>query len=337
MIGLVACCDIARLHMHNAIVRRHEKLTKVFFGNSEGSRRIQLRTNEQCKCREVVGTTEWRLQFSDAFYFYSLKRIKEICEQDHIAFELDAYRFVLRKFCKGEEFGELLNLPTDASLLNEQLVVFEIDSIREHKVLFPIVTLIIMDVFLQKMRLRNSQRKALILEEAWKAIASELMASYLVYMYKTVRKFYGEAIVVTQELEDIISSPTVKNSIIANSDTICLLDQGKFRDDYAKVAALLSLNEQEQKKIFTINQLDNKRGRSRFKEVYIKRGSMGEVYGVEVSLAQYLTFSTEKPEKRALEHYMSLYGEFSSALDAFIKDFHHSGLTLNEFINQLLL
>ena len=286
--------------------------------------------------RQFASESPEKLDF-DAFYFYSLIRIKEICEQDHIAFELDAYRFVLRKFCKGEEFGELLNLPTDAALLNEQLVVFEIDSIREHKVLFPIVTLIIMDVFLQKMRLRNSQRKALILEEAWKAITSELMASYLVYMYKTVRKFYGEAIVVTQELEDIISSPTVKNSIIANSDTICLLDQGKFRDDYAKVSALLSLNEQEQKKIFTINQLDNKRGRSRFKEVYIKRGSMGEVYGVEVSLAQYLTFSTEKPEKRALEHYMNLHGEFSSSLDAFIKDFHHSGLTLNEFINQLLL
>ena len=273
----------------------------------------------------------------DTFYHYSVKRIKEIAEQDHISFELDDYRFVLRKFCKGEEFGDLLNLATDASLLTEKLIVFEIDSIREHKVLFPIVTLIIMDVFLQKMRLRHGQRKALILEEAWKAIASELMASYLVYMYKTVRKFYGEAIVVTQEIEDIISSPTVKNSIIANSDTICLLDQGKFRDDYGKVAALLSLNDQEQKKIFTINQLDNKRGRGRFKEVYIKRGSSGEVYGVEVSLRQYMTFSTEKPEKLALEYYITQHGDYRIALDAFIKDFEQSGTALNHFINQVLL
>ncbi|MFC3560180.1 TraG family conjugative transposon ATPase [Pedobacter jamesrossensis] len=273
----------------------------------------------------------------DTFYHYSVKRIKEIAQQDGIAFELDAYRFVLRKFCKGEEFGDLLNLSTDASLLTEKFIVFEIDSIREHKVLFPIVTLIIMDVFLQKMRLRHSQRKALILEEAWKAIASELMASYLVYMYKTVRKFYGEAIVVTQELEDIISSPTVKNSIIANSDTICLLDQGKFQGDYAKVAALLSLSEQEQKKIFTINQLDNKRHRSRFKEVYIKRGLSGEVYGVEVSLRQYMTFSTEKPEKLALEYYLSSYGDYRIALDEFIKDFEQSAVPLNQFINQVLL
>ncbi|RYX78262.1 TraG family conjugative transposon ATPase, partial [bacterium] len=273
----------------------------------------------------------------DVFYRYSVKRIKEICEQDHISFDADSYRFVLRKFCLGQEFGALLNLSTDASLLEEKLVVFEIDSIREHKVLFPIVTLIIMDVFLQKMRLRHHQRKALILEEAWKAIASELMASYLVYMYKTVRKFYGEAIVVTQELEDIISSKTVKNSIIANSDTVCLLDQGKFRDDYAKVASLLSLSEGEQKKIFTINQLDNKRGRSKFKEVYIKRGSTGEVYGVEVSLKQYMTFSTEKPEKRALEYYIAMHGGYKQGMDAFIQEFESSRLTLNEFIKKINL
>ncbi|AZI25807.1 TraG family conjugative transposon ATPase [Pedobacter sp. G11] len=273
----------------------------------------------------------------DVFYHYSVARIESICQEDHISFDYVSYRFVLKKFCLGQEFGELLNLSTDASLLEEKLVVFEIDSIREHRVLFPIVTMIIMDVFLQKMRLRHHQRKALILEEAWKAIASELMASYLVYMYKTVRKFYGEAIVVTQELEDIISSKTVKNSIIANSDTVCLLDQGKFRDDYEKVASLLSLSEGEQKKIFTINQLDNKKGRSKFKEVYIKRGNSGEVYGVEVSLKQYMTFSTEKPEKRALERYLSLHGEYRKALDAFISDFQAANLSLSEFIKKVNL
>lgn len=272
----------------------------------------------------------------DAFYHYSIHRIGEICDQDHLEFDLNTYRFVLKKFCRGEEYGQLLNLPTDSSFLEERLIVFEMDAIRDHKILFPIVTLIIMDVFLQKMRLRTHQRKALVCEEAWKAISSELMASYLVYVYKTVRKFYGEAIVVTQELDDIISSPTVKNSIIANSDTICLLDQGKLRDDYGKIASLLSLNETEQKKIFTINALENKHGRSRFKEVYIKRGLSGEVYGVEVSLRQYLTFSTEKPEKTAVEYYLNRYGDYQTALDAFIAELERSGLALNEFIDQLL-
>lgn len=165
-----------------------------------------------------------------------------------------------------------------------------------------------------------------------KAIASPLMAGYLLYLYKTVRKFWGEAIVVTQELGDIIGNAVVKDSIINNSDTICLLDQTKFKDNYSQIAALLSINETEKRKIFTINQLDNKEGRGRFKEVYIRRGATGEVYGVEVSLKQYLTYTTEKPEKSAIEYYVSMHGSYAKALDEFITDFQASGLALPAFI-----
>jgi hypothetical protein len=192
-----------------------------------------------------------------------------------------------------------------------------------------------MDVFIQKMRFRTARRKALVVEEAWKAIASPLMASYLLYLYKTVRKFWGEAIVVTQELGDIIGNAVVKDSIINNSDTICLLDQTKFKDNYNEIAALLSINETERKKIFSINQLENTEGRGRFKEVYIRRGSVGEVYGVEVSIFQYLTFSTEKPEKSALEIYFERFGSYQRALDLFVDDFHTSKLSLGAFVSHI--
>ena len=47
----------------------------------------------------------------------------------------------------------------------------------------------------------------ILIEEAWKAThAKEGMAEYIKYLFKTVRKFFGEAIVVTQEVEDIISA-----------------------------------------------------------------------------------------------------------------------------------
>lgn len=174
-----------------------------------------------------------------------------------------------------------------------------------------------MDTFIQKMRLRKDRRKALIIEEAWKAIASKLMGGYILYLYKTVRKFWGEAVVVTQELDDIIGNAVVKDSIINNSDTFILLDQTKFKDNFDKIASLLSLNKVEQNKIFTINNLNNKFGRSRFKEFYLKRGSKGEVYGNEVSLEQYLTYTTEKPEKSALEYYVKEYGNFDKALEIF--------------------
>ncbi len=271
----------------------------------------------------------------NSFYEYAIQRVPEIKTEERIVFDFDEFRYVLKKFFKGGEFETILNKEADKSLFSERFIVFEIDSIKEHKILFPLVTLIIMDVFIQKMRYRQNQRKCLIVEEAWKAIASPLMAGYLLYLYKTVRKFWGEAIVVTQELGDIIGNAVVKDSIINNSDTICLLDQTKFKDNYNDIAALLSINETERRKIFTINQLDNQANRGRFKEVYIRRGSTGEVYGVEVALEQYLTYTTEKPEKSAVEKYTNRYDSYAKGLDAFILDFKKSGLSLPQFINHV--
>ncbi len=235
-------------------------------------------------------------------------------------FNLRTFLFVLKDFYKGGRYGTTLNESADNTLFDESFIVFEIDNVKDNPKLFPIVTLIIMDTFIQKMRLRKDRRKALIIEEAWKAIASKLMGGYILYLYKTVRKFWGEAVVVTQELDDIIGNAIVKDSIINNSDTFILLDQTKFKDNFDKIASLLSLNKVEQNKIFTINNLNNKFGRSRFKEFYLKRGSKGEVYGNEVSLEQYLTYTTEKPEKSAVEFYVHQYGGYDEALRRIVRD-----------------
>jgi conjugation system TraG family ATPase len=272
----------------------------------------------------------------NTFYEFSMTHIQSIIERERINFDLNEFQFILKKFYEGGEYAAILNDDIDQSLFDESFIVFEIDAIKEHKVLFPITTLIIMDVFLQKMR-HKSNRKALIIEEAWKAIASPMMAGYILYLYKTVRKFRGEAVVVTQELDDIIGNEIVKNSIINNSDTICLLDQTKFKDSYTEIAALLSLNEVEQKKIFTINNLPNKENRGRFKEVYIKRGGVGEVYGVEVSMHEYLTYTTERSEKEAVQYYVEHFGGFEkdyrTGLDCFVSEFEKSNKKLSEFIS----
>ena len=270
----------------------------------------------------------------NSFYEHSTRHISEIAEAENIPFDLETYRFVLKKFYKGGHYEDILNEDIEASLFKAPFIVFEIDAIKEHKILFPITTLIIMDVFLQKMRLKKN-RKCLIIEEAWKAIASPMMAGYILYLYKTIRKFRGEAIVVTQELDDIIGNKIVKESIISNSDCLCLLDQSKFRDNYNEIAKLLSLNEVEQRKIFTINKLDNKQGRGRFKEVYIKRGATGEVYGVEVSMEEYLSYTTERAEKEAVQLYLREYDNYGHAVKAFVGDYHNSGLGLHEFVEMI--
>ena len=180
--------------------------------------------------------------------------------------------------------------------VGKRFIVFEIDSIKENRELFPVVTIIIMEAFINKMRRLKGVRKQLIVEEAWKALSSANMAEYLRYMYKTVRKYYGEAIVVTQEVDDIISSPVVKESIINNSDCKILLDQRKYMNKFDAIQSLLGLTEKEKSQILSINMANNP---SRlYKEVWIGLGgTQSAVYATEVSAEEYLAYTTEETEK----------------------------------------
>ena len=213
------------------------------------------------------------------------------------------------------------------NLFDEKFIVFEIDKIKDDPVLFPIVVLIIMDVFLQKMRIKKG-RKALIIEEAWKAISSPTMAEYIKYLYKTVRKFHGIAGVVTQELGDVIDSPIVKEAIINNSDIKILLDQSKFKDRYDEIAAILGITDVQRQQIFTINSLDNHEGRNYFKEVWICRGQSADVYGVEEPPECYMAYTTERAEKEALKIYIKHYGgDTIEGIRHFCQDMEKAGLT----------
>lgn len=211
-------------------------------------------------------------------------------------FNIDNFLTTLRQYYRGGRYDFLLNSTENIDLLNKRFVVFEVDSIRENKELFPVVTIIIMEAFINKMRRLKGIRKQLIIEEAWKALASANMAEYLKYMYKTVRKYFGEAIVVTQEVDDIISSPIVKESIINNSDCKILLDQRKYMNKFDQIQSLLGLTEKEKAQILSINQANDP---SRlYKEVWIGLGgTQSAVYATEVSTQEYLAYTTEESEK----------------------------------------
>ena len=249
----------------------------------------------------------------NSYYEFALERIPQIVAQEKIQFNIRDFAAILKQFYRGGELEMTLNSDLDVNLFDEQFIVFEIDKIKDDPVLFPIVVLIIMDVFLQKMRIKKG-RKALIIEEAWKAIASPTMAEYIKYLYKTVRKFHGIAGVVTQELNDVIDSPIVKEAIINNSDVKILLDQTKFKDRYEDIAAILGLTPIQRQQIFTINALNNREGRSYFKEVWICRGQYSDVYGVEEAPECYWAYTTERTEKEALKLYLAHYGTMQEAI-----------------------
>ena len=255
----------------------------------------------------------------NSYYEFAIERIPQIMREKSITFDIDNFAAILEQFYKGGELEHTLNNDVDASLFDEKFIVFEIDKIKDDPVLFPIVVLIIMDVFLQKMRIKKG-RKALIIEEAWKAISSPTMAEYIKYLYKTVRKFHGIAGVVTQELNDVIDSPIVKEAIINNSDVKILLDQSKFKDRYDAISAILGLTQVQKQQIFTVNALNNHEGRNYFKEVWICRGQYSDVYGVEEPPECYWAYTTERAEKEALKVYERHYGDIQTAITKIEED-----------------
>jgi conjugation system TraG family ATPase len=214
-------------------------------------------------------------------------------------FNIDNLLTTLRQYYKGGRFDFLLNSDRELDLLNKRFIVFEIDSIKDNRDLFPVVTIIIMEAFINKMRRLKGIRKQFICEEAWKALSSPNMANYLKYLYKTVRKFFGEAIVVTQEVDDIISSPVVKDAIINNSDCKILLDQRKYMNRFDSIQALLGLTEKEKSQVLSINMANNPN--RRYKEVWVGLGGVqSAVYATEVSPEEYYTYTTEETEKLEL-------------------------------------
>lgn len=237
----------------------------------------------------------------NTFYEYLKDDFREELSNREIPVEKEDFNIsnlltTLRPYYKGGRYDFLLNSADELDLLSKRFIVFEIDAIKDNKELFPVVTIIIMEAFLNKMRRLKGVRKQLIVEEAWKALSSANMAEYLRYMYKTVRKYFGEAIVVTQEVDDIISSPVVKESIINNSDCKILLDQRKFMNRFDAIQSLLGLTDKERSQILSIN-MSNHPARL-YKEVWIGLGGVkSAVYATEVSMSEYLTYTTEESEK----------------------------------------
>lgn len=232
-------------------------------------------------------------------------------------FDVSNFLYVLRPYYKGGEFDYLLNATENLDLLGQPFIVFEIDNIKDHPILFPVVTIIIMELFISKMRKLKGVRKIILIEEAWKAIAKAGMADYIKYLFKTVRKYFGEAIVVTQEIEDILSSEIVKQSIVNNADCKILLDQSKYQNKFDDLQKLLGLTDKEKAMVLSVNKANDPS--RKYKEVFISLGGIvSKVYRVEVSPEEYLTYTTEEKEKMKVEQATKKYGNMETGIKSIV-------------------
>ena len=259
----------------------------------------------------------------DSFYEYLKNAFREAILREQVKsqdFDIDNFLYVLRPYYAGGEFDYLLNGREKLDMLQERFIVFELDNIKDHPILFPVVTIIIMEVFISKLRKMKGVRKMILIEEAWKALMKEGFAEYIKYLFKTVRKYFGEAVVVTQEVDDIISSPVVKQAIINNSDCKILLDQSKYQNRFDQIQDLLGLTEKEKAQVFSLNRSNDPR--LKYKEVFISlAGVISKVYRTEVSMEEYLIYTTEEREKVRLRAYIEKHdGDIPAAVKAMVSE-----------------
>jgi conjugation system TraG family ATPase len=258
----------------------------------------------------------------DSFYDFLRDDFVPVLKADNVKekdFDINNFLYVLRPYYKGGEFDYLLNAHENINLLGERLIVFELDNIKDHPILFPVVTIIIMEVFINKMRKLKGIRKMILIEEAWKALMKEGFAEYIKYLFKTVRKFFGEAIVVTQEIEDIISSQVVKQAIVNNSDCKILLDQSKYQNKFDAIQELLGLTDKEKALVLSVNKANDPA--RKYKEVFISLGGMlSRVYRTEVSPEEYYAYTTEQSEKVKAAEYAAKYGSIEKGIAALVSE-----------------
>lgn len=258
----------------------------------------------------------------DTFYEYLQKEFVSVLQKDQVKekdFDVSNFLYVLRPFYRDGEFDYLLNARENLDLLTERFVVFELDNIKDHVILLPVVSLIIMEMVISKMRKIPGVLKAFAIEEAWKAMAQRGMAQFMKYAYKTFRKLHGIPIIVTQEVDDVISSPIIKDAIIGNSDIKVLMDMRKFVGKFDALQATLGMSEKGKTILFSVNRA-NEPGRQ-YREFYLELGGqVQKVFRYEPSPEEYYAYTTNQSEKVKVQEYAARHGSLQEGITRLVAD-----------------
>jgi conjugation system TraG family ATPase len=252
----------------------------------------------------------------NSFYDYLQDHYVQILKAQRVKdkdFDIDNFLYVLRPYYRGGEFDYLLNANENLNLLDQRFVVIELDAIKDHPILFPVVTLTIVEMVLSKMRKLKGVRKVLTIDEAWKAIANSGMAGFIQYAFKTMRKFNGVPNVVTQELDDLISSPIIKDAIINNAAIKILMDMRTYMNKFDKLQDTLGMSDKGKQQVLSVNK-DNR-------EIYIDLGGqVMKVYKNELSPEEYYAYTTEGTERVLVQEYAAKYGSMEKGIAALVSE-----------------
>jgi conjugation system TraG family ATPase len=287
-----------------------ELLLSLWKSDNEGITNAELTTirdiihNYYVSLRERQARNERIFPCFDTFYDYTRNSYPEVFSRnggrEGREFDLTNFLYCLKPYYRDGQYGFLLNSRSNIDLMELPFVIYELDNIKDHPVLFPVTTIMIMNTYVRKLFSVRGVIKTLIIEEAWKALTKEKFANFLRWASKTVRKHDGALVVVTQELDDLVGSEVVKDAIINNSDIKVLLDQKNYENRFTEIEALLGLSPKQSAIVQSVNRsLDHKR--PPYREACVMLKELTKVYGIEVSPTAYAAFTTKKSEVEQIE------------------------------------
>jgi conjugation system TraG family ATPase len=321
--------------IHNGVVSEHAKYDRKSASLGWRSPLAEIFA-EGCSSRDPI--------FDDFYQFVTRVVGPLIADGDfHIdnslitesMFDCNNFGMALSKYAKGHEYGFLLNAEQDVDLFSSRMTVFEVDKIKDNVDMFPLWMLCIMHSFEDKMRSLSCQ-KVMVIEEAWSAIAKPSMASFIVWMWRTARKFRTSAVVVTQSLTDLTSNDIIKDAIVQNSSIKILLDQRKNANNFAESAKVLGLRPMDVGLVLSVNQ-ELVPG-YRYKEGFFSIGSSySNVFGIEVSLEEALAFESEKSKKKPLQLLAKeLGGSYIEAIKQVARDIREGKYALDDLADRYM-
>jgi conjugation system TraG family ATPase len=231
-------------------------------------------------------------------------------------FDWTNFLYVLRPYYLGGEYEHVLNSQENMHLLQERFVVFELDKIRDHAILFPVVMVILMELYISKLRKIKGVRKFLVMDEVWKVLMTDVASGFVKWAFKTGRKFNGEVIVATQDIEDLTGNEIVKNAIINNADTKIIMDVSKLMNRFDEFQAAMGLTEKDKMMLLSLNRVPGPG-----KEFFVTQGNgHSRVYRLELSLEELMLFTTDEPQRIKIEEYTRQHGGLWEGIKALAAD-----------------
>lgn len=138
--------------------------------------------------------------------------------------------FNMAKFCTGGTYGKFFNGPSTFNIADDDFVVLELEHLEQHKPLFKVVTLQVINAVTQDLYLGDRKRKKLIVfDEAWKFLGeSNAIKQVIEEGYRRARKYGGSFTIITQSILDMLQFGDVGKVIRNNSAFKFYLQSGDF-------------------------------------------------------------------------------------------------------------